>query len=418
MEKLLSQSFCVGNGSIEHNLRKLKGKGIRQNGILSRRKWNDVILDRSLDEVLHELVDTRLAEYNEKQIRTRHSNLCKSFDEWKQAVCFTRKGKQKQLYSEIIIQVGDRYTGCPYEYETDKDGNILAEDGRPIPPWDTRKKPKLKDGKETPSARQKLWKKIHRKVFAEFCQANPCFVPTTAVTHNDEFGGSHLHINGIFVSQTRNGLGIGISKSRALAQQLEAEGIVCDRDSRTKNAVATWTAIWRYEKLPKILKENFDIDRKDMKCAGRAKLDIDQHKDFADARSEFLTEYADGLREWEDDLNAKASLLETKADSLDCIAKKQDENARKLATAVSEVKSKETVLKSREKQLQDKVAKTLKLEAELKQKQLANEIKERELGVKEATANEWKKKLSILKQVFPQTYKRVCETYKGMTNQK
>lgn len=242
----MSQSFRMGYGGIEHNLRLTKTGSVRQCGLAERRHLNEnIIIDDTLpkkdyvQQLIHKTVENligdRLIEYNEKQIRNKHPERVITIDDWLKNQQYTSGGKQKRIVSEYIVQIGDKFSGCPYEIETDNNGNMLDCNGKNILIWDKRKTPAYKDGKITESKISKKLKIIYKEFVEEFQKQNQRAIVISATVHNDEQGGSHLHINVIWKSKTKNGLGIGLGKTQAMKQQYEERGIKC-KNTRKDNA--------------------------------------------------------------------------------------------------------------------------------------------------------------------------------------
>ena len=158
----MSQSFRMGTGGLEHNLRITKKQGVRQCGLMERRSLNeDLVLFGNKHEpnytkkIIHDVVAAeigeKLAELNEKHIRERHPGRVRSIDEWIASQAYTRNNKKRDIVREYIIQLGNKFDGCPYEIQMDAKGNMLDVHGKKIKPWDTRQTPAYRDGKITES---------------------------------------------------------------------------------------------------------------------------------------------------------------------------------------------------------------------------------------------------------------------------
>lgn len=301
MDKM-SMSFAEGNGCIEHNARRLKGKGIRQNGIKERRKWNHCFKDIDPVEAIKEKIKPLLDEYNNKQIKAGRLSRVMTADKWIETKCYSRNGKPKNLYSEILVQIGDKFTGCNYEIERDADGNMLDTNGKPIKYWykdngkgekirvyNTKKEAMPKGGIYTPSKISNKLIKVYGKVIEEFEKKHPNMVITTAYVHRDEKGGCHLHVNYIPLSKTKNGIGIGISKRGAVSDYLDSIGVKYDNDKRKDCAVKKFTELWRNDYLPAICKE-YGIEREFRGEDGRPQYDIETYGKFNDERIDILEE--------------------------------------------------------------------------------------------------------------------------------
>ncbi len=312
---LMSQSFvmCGSGTSLEHNLRIKKGGGIRQNGVPERRCLNEHLLmddtvdkknyvQNLLEQKVTEVVGDKLATYNEKCIRNRHYNLVRDIKSFIESQQTTRKGKQRSVITEFVIQVGDKYTGCPYDVQTDKQGRTLDRGGRVIPEWDTRRIPGYKDNKVTESKQCKLLKKVYKKYFKEFCKRNPRFVPLSCDIHADENGGVHCHFTGFFVADVKTGLGISLSRTSALAQQYGNNG----KGTRTDNAQNRFRQDMR-DLLEEVCK-GYGIKRKDMHNKEKHRTQKEYYA-FADARSEAFEKREKELDMRESELDAKEAQL-------------------------------------------------------------------------------------------------------------
>lgn len=363
-----SQSFSAGNGSIEHNLRKLKGRGIRQNGIIERRKWNEIIVNKDIDAVLYERVKDKLEAYNEKILQTKNPQRVKSFEDWKKSVAYTRNGKAKQLYVEYIVAVGNGVTSCPYMPKTDDKGNAIDDKGDVIPEWDTRRHPASAFGKHCyiQSMEQPRYKKFCRKFVERFEREHPNGVVVCAVVHCDELGGMHMHMDVIWFSETKIGIGVGISPSSAVSKKCNDLGIKYDNKSKTNNATKKWTEWIRYKLLPDVAKE-FGYERLDMNDK-RKHLSIDDYKKYADRRSEALAKY----------FEEKEREFKRKEDEL--LQQKKQFNAAK------------------------EELNTIRKQIESKQRAVDDELSMiYNVGIKKYITNEW----TILKEKFPDVYQQV-----------
>lgn len=251
-ELWLSQSFRMGYGGLEHNLRITKGKSVRQNGLKERRHFNEnLIVDGDLNnpdyvhDLIYKAVERRIGEQlykiNEKHIRQRHPKRVRTIDDWIESQCYERQGKQKKIVHEYIVQIGNKFTGCPFVYQVDADGNMIDKQGKIVPEWDTRKNLAYKDNKIVESKRCKLLKKIYREFVNEFKKANPQAEIISASIHADEYGGVHLHLNAIWFAKKKNDVGYGLSYTSAMQQQLDAKGIKY-KNTRKENAMTVWKA--------------------------------------------------------------------------------------------------------------------------------------------------------------------------------
>ena len=251
MEELnLSQSFTMGTGGLEHNLRIKKSAGVRQTGQLERRHLNEdlvVIGDKNepnyVQKLIHDVVEKevgdKLAMYNEKCIQKGHPERVKTLDKWIESQQYMRGGKKKSITREYIVQLGNKFTGSPFEIQLDSDGNMIDINGKKIKNWDTRKIPAYKDGKVIESSVCKRIKAVYRDYLKEFKKHNKNARIICASIHCDEYAGCHMHINVIWVNKTKTGIGIGLAETSAIKQQYEDEGIKCIND-RFKGAQSNW----------------------------------------------------------------------------------------------------------------------------------------------------------------------------------
>lgn len=383
----MSQSFVMsGSGaSIEHNMRLVKSGGIRQNGVPERRCFNEhLLVDESLDKKdyvktllqkkVKEVVGDKLATYNEKCIKNRHYNMVRDLQGFIDSQQREYKGKKRSCITEIVIQVGDKFTACPYVVARDEQGRMLDKGGRVIPDWDTRRIPAYADGKVVESEESKLVKKVYRRYFDEFCKKNPQFVPLSCDIHADERGGTHCHITGFFVAKTKTGLGISLSRTSAIAQMLGNNG----RNTRTSNAQNQWRANMRFL-LEDVCKE-FDIERKDMHNKEKHRNQR-QYYAYADARCE-------AMEQKETSLEIQADLVDSKTNALT---------------------EKEKTFADKEKMFSEKERMILKKEAELQSRE--RELLARE---KELSGNQVKQEWLILKKNFPVLYKKINTIYKNV----
>lgn len=301
----MSQSFRMGYGGIEHNLRICKGKSVRQNGIIERRFLNENLLadtTKTVDELIREKVEheigNTLNELNEKHIRQGHPGRVCTVDEWIKKQRYTRQGKQREIVSEYIIQVGDKYTACPYEVQKDEQGHMLDETGTVIPEWDTRKHPAYKDGNITEAAICKKLKKVYKQFLCEFIVSNPNARVLCAAIHADEHGGVHMHINVLWIAKTKNGIGIGLSKTTAMKQQYERKGEQV-QNTRQNNAQNEFRK--RSRELLKKVCEEYGIEQKDMG-------NREQYRSIKDYKK-FKDEYCDELERKTEELKQKETEL-------------------------------------------------------------------------------------------------------------
>lgn len=311
----MSLSFAIGHGNIEHNLRITKGKGVRQNGVKERRFINEYSCDTSslpkcytkdlVYNTIYEEIKLPLAKYNEKQIATGHTERVKTPEQWIESQCYNRNGETRKVVQEVVVQVGDKFTGCPYEVQTNSNGYMLDKNGLIIKGWDTRKVPMYKNNTITESKISKKLKRVYKQFVKEFEKKNPQMKILCWGIHGDEGGGLHLHINYIFFSKTKNGIGIGLSKTSAMKQQYESMGIKCEND-RTNNAQNRWRADMRLL-LETICNKN-SIDRLD-------KQNKEKHRTTKQFYA-FKDKYCEDMERREKLLNAKRDYINACDESL------------------------------------------------------------------------------------------------------
>lgn len=284
----LSQSFCMGKGSLEHNLRITKGAGVRQNGVKERRFLNEDItagnkfeknyVHNLIHNAVAEKIGDKLAMLNEKHIAMKEKRRVCTIDDWLKKQAYTRGDKQKKIVSEYIVSMGNRFTACPYEMQLDAKGNMLDDNGNVIPEWDTRRRPAYKDGKIIESKICKKLKKVYKDFIVAFEKANPQAQVISASIHADEGGHVHMHLSVLWWSKTKNGVGYGLAETTAIRQQYEAKGIYCNR-TRFDNAQNEWRKEMR--QLLKDVALEHGIERLDMgnKEKHRSIYEFQQFKD-------------------------------------------------------------------------------------------------------------------------------------------
>ena len=449
MMKQMSMSFCMGDGDLCHNLRITRGHGIRQNGKLERRSFNwyvdaDVDLVEQcktdagvsyereiLRRTLSPLVLPMLNEYNERQTRSGHPERMLTLDSWLDKRAVASKGKSKgktneTVISEYIVQVGDRITGSAFEYEMDSNGNPVDENGQRIHEWETNKKLSYRNKKVT-EANTEL-PAVYKEYYQRFTDANPNFFPVGAYIHGDEDAGWHMHIDGVWVSPCKQGIGIGLGESSGMKQQFLDRGIRTS-NNRKRNAMSMWRDEM-YNLLIDVCHEH-GIERLDMECK-RGKETIPEFKRNQDRRSRLAQKY---LEEREAELKDKEYAINSQHFSQSMTSMEQqskqhtlDAKEKRLASKEQLLKRKELSLAEKETSLTDKssvlaeqerkLRKQLKLLAD-KEKQLADKeqsLAERRVALENDISNmisaaEVKAYLrnhyNILKEEFPQYFAEV-----------
>lgn len=337
----LSQSFSMGQGSLEHNLRiKKDGKGIRQNGYKERRHLNEHVIVRGditqpnyeanlLRKVVKEKIGEELARSNERKIQKRHPEQVMTIDDWIKSKQYTRSGKQKKLINEYVINLGNRHTACPYVQQKDADGNLLDKHGKIIPLWDTRRAADYKDGKVVESAISKKLKPILKDFVQEFAEANPQAEILGYSIHCDEGGAVHAHLSVLWWSKMKpikgrhRDITYGIAETSAIRQQYEARGITCG-DERYDNPQNSWR-----KEMRQLLREVaylHGVDRLDM-----------------------------GNKEPHRSKNAFGRYKDKYCEELEAEHNKLDEKAKKLAGKEEAVQAKEQEIEDKEKVIDDKL---------------------------------------------------------------
>lgn len=382
----LTLSFAHGRGDLDHNARRKNGND-RTRGIRERRIWNETLVEQDVDAVLECEYGAALRAYNEKQISGRHPERCKTMDDWVHA---QRRGGRP--YTEYVVQLGNRLTACPYEYVTDKQGNMLDEKGRVILPWQTKKTPAplvRKDGLHVSEEYRKL-KVVYRAVYDTWNEWNPDMIIVGAYIHADERGGVHMHIDCICKSKAKNGIGMGIGVTGCIKQMLDREGIKYG-GTRKDNAQKTWTKLMR-KRLTELAKQHgFTIV--DGHCAGRPHKstpefihDENIRIDYLDKKNEALVQKEAELNTWQQSLQESAEEQDARLDYIrerEAVLKDKERALREREDALV---AREVRLSAKESRIQsslavaqaDKNAAALKLQ-EVQQRNLELDKREAEL---------------------------------------
>ena len=331
----MSQSFRMGTGGIEHNLRICKGNSIRQNGIQERRYLNEnFIYDDTIDssDYVRELVQKTIVEeigdkldkLNEEHIKKRHPERVRTKEQWIQSQVYTSKGKLRPIVHEYIVALGNKYTCCPYEMQLDGQGNIIDVHGDKIRTWDSRQTPAYRNGRIVESKISKLVKKVYKDFLVEFQKRNPRAKVLCASVHCDEQGGCHMHVDVLWVNNKKNDIGIGLSKTTAMKQQYEERGIVTGK-SRTDNA----QNLWRKE-MRALLEEvalRHGISRLDMNNKESYKS-IPEFKKSQDR-------YCQHLEDRTTELDTREALLRDREELVAIKEKELEEKERELSTDIA-----------------------------------------------------------------------------------
>lgn len=327
----MSQSFVMGRGQLEHNLRIKRGRGIRQNGDADRHAWNEHLIvddeliqhpatytERLIEKVISAELGDKLRILNEHYIQQRHPERVMNVRQWIDKQRYARNGEARPIVQEYIVGVGDRYSACPWKPSVDEKGNILDEHGHTIEDWDTRKRPGFKDGIKSESLASKELKRVYKEFLREFQNENPRARVICASIHADENGAVHMHVDVIWIADTKNGVGISLSKTSAMQQQYRDKRIVT-KTGRTDNAQNRWRADMR-KLLERICREH-DIERLDMhnKQQHRSKR---AYYEYADRRSEVFEEQAKALQEAQERVEKERHDISVQRDELNAIQAK------------------------------------------------------------------------------------------------
>lgn len=345
----LTLSFAHGKGDLDHNARRKNGN-TRTYQFRERRIWNETLIEQDVDVVLDEIYGAALRAYNAKQVAGRHPERVKTMDDWVKA---QRRGGRP--YTEYVVQLGNRLTGCPYEYVTDKQGNMLDEKGRVILPWQTKKTPVpliRKDGLHVSEEYRKL-KTVYRAVYDAWSKWNPDMIIVGAYIHADERGGVHQHIDCICKSEARNGIGLGIGVTGCIKQMLDREGIKYGT-TRKDNAQKVWTKLMR-QRLTELAKQHgFTII--DGHCAGKPHKSTPEFIKEENIKCDYLDKKHDALLKKELELNAWQRNLQEAAEEQDARMDYIREREAILSDKERALREREDALAAREVRLSAKEA--------------------------------------------------------------
>lgn len=352
----LTLSFAHGKGDLDHNARRKNGNS-RTYATRERRVWNEPLVEQDVDAVLEREYGAALRAYNEKQIAGRHPERCKTITDWVKA---QRRGGRP--YTEYVVQLGNRLTGCPYEYVTDVNGNMLDENGRIILPWQTRKTPAplVRDGLIHVSEEYRRLKEVYKDAFKKWNKWNPDMVIVGAYIHADERGGVHMHLDCICKSKAKNGIGMGIGVTGCLKQMLDREGVAYGT-TRKDNAQKVWTRLMR-KRLTKLAKEHgFTIV--DGHCKGKPHLSTPAFIEKENTKNDYLDKMHEELLQKEHELNAWQRNLEEAAEEqdarLDYIRERESavaDKERALRESADALVAREVRLSAKEARIQSNLA--------------------------------------------------------------
>ncbi len=301
----LSLSFVPGRGNIEHNLR-IKNGNPRTWGIRDRKSWNTVLVKQNVRDVLRETFEPAIRVYNERQIADKRYNRTKTIDDW----IDTQLKKRTRPYTEYIIQLGNKLTGCTYEHEVGADGFQIDEStGTKIMPWQTKKNPKpvLVNGKVVEGRRCKWLKRIYKKLLKRFQKENPGMKVVCAAIHADEKGGVHMHVDAVPVGKTKNGIGLTTAPTSYYRDRLDELGVSYGK-TRKDNAQKVWQRMVR-EALTDEAKQ-YGINIIDAKCKGRKRESTPKYIEQEKIRIDYLDWAYDELEKEKAQLDRERAAFE------------------------------------------------------------------------------------------------------------
>ena len=353
----LSLSFVPGRGNIEHNLR-IKNGNPRTWGIRDRKDWNEVLMNRDVRDVLRQTFGPAIMVYNEKQIADKRYTRTKTIDDW----IDTQLKKKTRPYTEYIIQLGNKLTGCTYEHEVGADGFQIDEStGTKIMPWQTKKTPKpvLVNGKVVEGRRCKWLKKVYQRLLQRFENENPGMKVVCATIHADEKSGVHMHVDAVPVGKTLNGIGLTTAPTSYYRDRLDELGVTYGK-SRKDNAQKTWQAMMREALTDEARKCGINII--DAHCKGRERVSTPKYIEQEKIRCDYLDWAYDELEKEKAELQQERAVFEKQKHELqnkvaylnkcerdlnerECVVRERE---RKLADVRKELDKREANLRVRE----------------------------------------------------------------------
>lgn len=347
MKTDVTLSFAHGAGDLDHNARRKNGN-VRTYAMRERRVWNETLIEQDVDAVLEHEYGSALRAYNEKQIAGRHPERCKTME---QLVHAQRRGGR--AYTEYVVQLGNRLTGCPYEWVTDEHGNMIATNGQVIMPWQTRKTPAplVRDGKLFMSDTGIWLKKFYKSVYQKWNEWNPDMIVVGAYIHADEKGGVHMHLDCVCKSKSQNGIGLSIGVTGCLRQMLDREGIKYGT-SRKDNAQKTWTKQMR-QRLTELAKQH-GYTIVDGHCKGKKHKSTPEYIEEENIKNDYLDKKHEALIKKESELNAWQRSLQEAAEEQDARLDYIRERESAVADKERAVRAKEDALVAREVRLSAK----------------------------------------------------------------
>ena len=416
----MTLSFAHGKGDLDHNARRKNGNP-RTWGIRNRKPWNETIIERNVDVVLERQFGDALRKYNEKQIAGRHPERVKTMEQWVNA---QRRGGRP--YTEYVIQLGNKLTGCAYEYVVNEHGEMIAENGSVIMPWQTKKTPKalLRDGKYyIPSKMQARLKRYYRAVVKKLQQINPNMITVGAYIHCDEKAGCHLHWDTICLCKAKNGIGLGMGVTGCIEQMLTAKGIRYGR-TRKDNAQKVWTKLMRDELTALAAEHDFNIV--DGHCAGRKHKTTEQYiaeenirNDVLDKKHNDLLKKEQELCQWEDSLQTRHHELMAMSDDLFASKKAFEKTMAEREDAIRQretlVAGRETRVEARESEAAAKmeIAKSVAFNAQYDADHMKQEldIREKKLELREAEVTKQQYIINKVKKEHPEWLRMTVADY-------
>lgn len=385
----MTLSFAHGNGDLDHNARRKNGNP-RTCGIRNRKAWNENIIELDVDDVLEQQFGNALGRYNEKQLAGRHPERVKTMAQWVNA---QRRGGR--AYTEYVIQLGNKLTGCTYEYVTNEKGEMLAENGSVIMPWQTQKTPKakLRDGKYLiPSHMQKRLKKFYRDCVKRFQQVNPNMIVVGAFIHCDEKGGVHLHLDVVCVCKQRNGIGLGMGVNGCVRETLDKLGITYGT-TRKNNAQKSWTTLMRKEFATLAVEHDFNIV--DGNCKGRKHKTTEKFIEEENIRNEYLDKKHEALMQKEAELNKAESMLKKQRAELQKRIDKLEHDSSVIQAQVQANVQREEWLDEREEAIRETARvqaehgqKLTDIRAQLDKRESKLRMRENNVGIDEQAASQ------------------------------
>lgn len=339
MKSDVTLSFAHGAGDLDHNARRKNGN-VRTYAMRERRVWNETLIEQDVDAVLAHEYGSALRAYNEKQIAGRHPERCKTME---QLVHAQRRGGR--AYTEYVVQLGNRLTGCPYKWVTDEHGNMIATNGKVIMPWQTRKTPAplVRDGKLFMSDTGIWLKKFYKSVYQKWNEWNPDMIVVGAYIHADEKGGVHMHLDCVCKSKSQNGIGLSIGVTGCLRQMLDREGIKYGT-SRKDNAQKTWTKLMRQRLTELAMQHGYNII--DGHCKGQKHMSTPEYIEQENIKCDYLDKKHEALLQKEAELDALQRSLEEAAEEQDARADYINERESVISDKERAVREKEDALRA------------------------------------------------------------------------